>query len=238
MQKRTVVFGTYDTALYGWTLTSCKLSDPEQKINYVDKPNGDGSWDLSTTMTDGIPRYKDRKLTVTLECSEGTRDDREDLISGMVNKLDGLEWHIILPDKPNHYLVGRVHVAVNYSDLAHAAVTVTATVKPWFFRIIETVISHAFEMSTGTNIYFTVGGRMPVLPKLTVTGDDVELIITFAPDSTGDFDGMDWDDLSVGPGEYTFPSPLKPGRSYGLNYMNLGGAPGTLTISYREAVLR
>ena len=127
MKKRSIKIGNYDTTTYGWTLTGCILSDPEQKVNYVERPGGDGSWDLSTALTGGIPRYKNRSLTVTLECSEGTREDREKLVNKLVSQLDGLEWQIVLPDRPDHYLVGRVHVAVTLSSPSYAAVTVTAT---------------------------------------------------------------------------------------------------------------
>ena len=77
MQKRTARIGGYDTAVYGWTLTGCELRAPEQKTNYVERTGGDGSWDLSTVMTGGVPRYKDRTLTITLENSQGDRADRE-----------------------------------------------------------------------------------------------------------------------------------------------------------------
>ena len=128
MKRRSVAFGNYITGDYGWTVTGIALSAPEQKTNYVDKVGGDGSWDLSTVTTDGIPRYKNRSLTVTMELSAGSRDNRECIINKMVRDLDGQTKQIVLPDRPEYYLVGRIHTAVTYSDLAHAAVTITANV--------------------------------------------------------------------------------------------------------------
>ena len=141
MEKRSATIGGYVTADHGWTLAGVSLTAPEQKTNYIEKTGGDGSWDLSTVMTDGIPRYKNRTLTVTLENSQGPREDREALISDLVNQLDGLEHRIELPDHPDHFLVGRVHVSVEYSTLAHARVVITGTVEPWFYKNFETVVT-------------------------------------------------------------------------------------------------
>jgi len=135
MQKRTLKIGDYDTAAHGWTLAACKLSDTDPKLNYVEKTGGDGSWDLSTVMTGGLTRYRNRTFTATLEHSGGTREDREALINELVNNHDGLERQIITPDRPEHYLKGRVKIAVDYSDRAHAAVTITATCEPWLHQI-------------------------------------------------------------------------------------------------------
>ena len=131
MAKRKMAFGTYDTADEGWTLCpGWVLDPPQQKTNYIDKVGGDGSWDMSTAMTGGIPRYSDRNLTATFETSDGNRELRESMIRDMVNALDGYKMEIELPDLPAYYLMGRVHVARNYSDLAHASVTVTALCEP------------------------------------------------------------------------------------------------------------
>lgn len=229
MQKRTARLGDYDTASHGWTLTGCTLSDPEQKTQYVEKSGGDGSWDLSTVLTDGIPRYKNRNLTITLECSEGNRAYRQALIQEMVNTLDGLEWRIVLPDRPDYYLVGRLHVAVNYSDLAHAAVTVTAVVEPWFYRETETIVELTAPITSSTEAAtFTLWnqGRKVVVPVLDVVGTahltfaGVRIDLTTA-------NNIKWPALQLAPGANE------------LIYTGSYGSTGeSLTITYREAVLR
>ena len=230
MEKRSVTIGGYKTADYGWTLGPWKLTDPEQKTNYVDKTGGDGTWDLSTVMTSGIPRYNDRTLTIPLELSEGTREDREEIINEMVNQLDGLKWNIVLPDRPDYYLTGRVHVAVEYSDLAHAKVVVTCVVEPWFYKARETIVvlDEPITISTDTAT-FTLwnNGRKVVTPVLDVKGT---ASLTFngnritLPDGTG----YVWTALQLVPGKntlvYTGSSTSNPGE--------------TLTLTYREAVLR
>ena len=226
MKKRTARLGTYDTASHGWTLSGCVLSDPEQKTNYVDRPGWDGTWDVSTVLTDGIPRYKDRTLTLMLENSQGDRAAREKTISEMVNQLDGLEWQIVLPDYPDHYLQGRVHIQVNYSDLAHAMVTVTATCQPWLFKAMERIVVLDAPITSSTDastFYLLNDGRKVVTPALTITGT-----------AYVKFNGYVWNNLSAG--SYVLPEiRLTPGLN---ELMYAGSTGGKLTITYREAVLR
>lgn len=228
MQKRTALLGDYDTAFHGWTLTGCILSDPEQKTHYIEKSGGDGSWDLSTVQTDGIPRYKDRNLTITLENSQGTRADREDIISAMVNTLDGLEWQIVLPDKPDHYLYGRLHVAVNYNNLAHAMVTVTGVVQPWYYSTRETIVELTAPITSSLDAAtFTLWnrGRKVVTPVLDIKGT-----------AHLTFNGVR---LDRDTGTYKWAAlQLMPGENELIYTGSYGGTDESLTLTYREAVLR
>lgn len=227
MQKRTARIGDYDTAVYGWTLSSCILSAPEQKTNYVERTGGDGSWDLSTVLTGGVPRYKDRTLTLTLENSQGDRAAREKIISTMVNQLDGLEWPIVLPDYPDHYLLGRVHVSVTQSSLAYAAITVTATCQPWLYKARETVVELDAPITASTEaatFYIRNDGRKVVTPVLTVNGK-----------ANLKFNGVNSETLQTG--TYTWPVlQLVPGQNE-LMYTGSYNGSDTLTLRYREAVL-
>lgn len=228
MKKRTARIGDYDTAVYGWTLTSCALSAPEQKTNYVERTGGDGSWDLSTVLTGGIPRYKDRTLTITLENSQGDRAAREKIISTMVNRLDGLEWPIVVPDHPDHYLLGRVHVAVEQNSLAYAAITVTATCQPWLFKARETVVELDAPITASTDaatFYIRNDGRKVVTPVLTVNGK-----------ANLKFNGVNSETLTTG--TYTWPVlQLVPGLNE-LMYTGAYNGSDTLKLAYREAVLQ
>lgn len=224
MKKRTVIFGDYNTAENGWTLTGLTLSDPEQKTNYVEKTGGDGSWDLSTVLTDGIPTYKNRSLTVTLECSKWNREKRETLINDLVNLLDGLVWKITLPDRPDHYLEGRLHVAVTRSDLSYAAVTVTGVCDPWLYSARETVVELTDISPTRKKVQLRNGGRMAVSPRLTASGGAIIVLY---------YNGLS---TTINDGIFEWPSLLLTPGYHNLEY--LGHTDGTLKISYREAVLR
>lgn len=228
MEKRTVLLGDYNTADYGWTLGPWKLSDPEQKTTYVEKLGGDGSWDLSTVLTGGAPRYQNRQLVIPLENSQGTRAEREDLINEMVNLLDGFEWHIVLPDRPDYYLVGRLHVAVDYNDLAHAKVTVTGTCEPWFYYKDERVVvlDAPITISTETATFnLWNGGRKVVVPRLDVKG---VARLTFKTSAT-----------SLEEGTWTWaPLQLQPGWNSLVYTGSYAGVNESLTLTWREAVLR
>ena len=221
MQKRRIILGTYDTAENGWTLTGWQLSAAEQKTNYISLTGGDGSWDMSTALTDGLMRYKDRNLTVTLERSDGDRLSREEAVRHMVNLLDGMRVDIELPDDPQHHINGRLHVVRNYNDLAHAAVTVTAVCNPW--RESNTETSVTLTASTAEKTATLVNnGRRAVVPSLKVTGTNASVLLKY-----GDFS------LSLSAGEYRWPDLLLRPGSLTLAY----SGTGTVVLTYREAVL-
>ena len=218
MIKRTIKFGDYDTAAHGWTLTGWQLSPAEQKTNYIEKVGGDGSWDLSTAMTDGIPRYKDRTLTVTLELSEGDRLSRERVVKEFINTLHGRRVDIHLPDDPYDHLNGGLSVRREYNDLAHAAVTITAVCDPWKYLNHE-VTATVSATSAGTEAEILNEGLRVLVPVLTVTGS---VTIIFGTASKAFSAGThQWGDLLLAPG---------------INELTVKGS-GSVTFKYREAVL-
>lgn len=221
MEKRKIVFGRYDTAVHGWTLAGWQFSPAEEKTNFVDKPGGDGSWDLSTALTDGLARYHNRTLTVALETSEGDRLAREATIRDMVNRLDGMRLDIELPDDPDHHITGRVHVAREYNDMAHAAVSVSAICDPWKYNNTDTVI----QLTAGTTeqiARLVNNGRRAVVPTLTVAGTGASVRLVYGTVSR-----------SLSAGTYQLPDLLLTPGAHALTY----SGTGTVKITYREAVL-
>ena len=223
MEKRKLIIGNYDSDFDGlWTLAALELTDPEYQAHLQEVPGRDGPLDLSTVLTDGEPRYGSRTLTATLESSEGTRQDRQDRISEMVNALDGRRLDIIHPDYPSHYLTGRVHIAVDYSDLVHASVTVTATCDPWLYCETERTYMVVAENEEQT-LALTNTGRRLAVPQVEVTGDDASVLIKYGSVS-----------LAMSPGTYKLPDLLLP---TGTTLVTVSGS-GMAKITYREAVLR
>lgn len=222
MKKRGIILGTYDTANHGWTLQAgWRLTPAEQKTNYIEKPSGDGSWDLSTALTDDIPRYKTRTLTATFECSDGSRLEREAKISEMVNLLDGMKETIWLPDDSFHYIIGRIHVAEEYNDLAHAAVTLTAVCEPWKYSSAETVVGLT-ATTTKQTASLVNGGRRATVPTVKVTGGNASVLLEYGTAS-----------IALSAGTYKWPDlMLKPGT-----HEVIYSGTGSIVITYREAVL-
>ena len=219
---RKVIFGSYDTHLNGpWTLTGLELTPAEHRTQFVEVPGRDGELDLSTALTDGAPRYGNRNLTATFERSDGTRLEREAAINAMVNWLDGWRMDIRLPDDELHYISGRVHVAKNYNDPAHAAITVTAVCDPWRYNNHETVLS----MTAGADpveARLTNAGRRTVVPTLRITGEGASVLLVYGAYS--------W---ALGAGEYQLPDLIVPQGGITVTY----SGTGELSFTYREAVL-
>lgn len=220
MEKRKLIIGAYNTARH-WTLCECVLSEPEQQTNLVTVPGG-LPLDLSTALTDGEPTYNTRTLTARLECSEGTRQEREAWISDMVNDLDGYRLNIVHPDKPGHYLIGRVRVQPVYNDQAHASVTVAAVCDPWFYSSTERAYTLAASAAERVAV-LSNKGRRAVVPVLTITGDSASLRLAWGSKS-----------MALGPGRYQLPDLLLRRGDTRLTY----SGSGTARITYREAVLR
>ena len=219
--KRGMKLGSYDTAANEWTLASWQLSDAPQKTNLVERPGGDGSWDLSTALTDGVLRYGNRTLGAVFECSEGDRMYRESKLRQMINQLDGMTVNIELPDDPDHYMVGRLKVIKNYNDPAHCAVTVSANCEPWKYSRTETTVILTAS-STQQTAKLVNNGRRAVVPVLVIAGGSASVRMVYGTKSlTSSASTFKWPDLLLTPGTHQ------------LQY----SGTGTLTITYREAVL-
>lgn len=220
---RKMIFGDYDTHLDGpWILQAgWALSPPQHRTQFVEVPGRDGDLDLSTALTDGVPRYGSRTLTATFERSDGTRLQREAAINEMVNQLDGWCLNIQLPDDEMHYITGRVSVAKNFNDMAHASVTLTAVCDPWRYAVYETVVT-ANASAAGTQILLTNVGRRSVVPKVEVEGTGASVNLVFGSAS--------WELTS---GAYELPDLIVPRG--GVKLICKGN--GSIRFTYREAVL-
>lgn len=222
MEKRTILLGDYDTAAHGlWTLTHWEFPEPEVEENLVTVPGrANGPLDVSTVLTDGRPRYGARPLTVTLESSEGDRMARDARIAEMVNKLHGKRVEIVLPDRPQHYAVGRLKVQTMYNDLAHASVQVTGTCEPWLYYKEEQVFQTTATTGSIPIITLPNRGAMDVVPLVQVPGGASVRI---------EYKTFSW---VLSAGDYRLPDLLLvPGD-------NEIKCNGRSVISYREAVLK
>ena len=226
MQKRRLILGDYDTTAHGlWTLSEWSLTPAAYRSSFVSVPGRDGDLDLSTVLTDGIPTYGSRTLTATLECSDGTRLARDARISAMINQLDGQRLNIQLPDDPLHYLSGRASVALKYSDLAHAAVTVTAICDPWRYDVAETVVTLTATAERQSAQLINTG-RKVVIPSVLIGSGTVQ-------DYTTLYFGDNIKILYAG--TYTLPEFTLPPGAITLDYKSTGTQ--VLGLTYREAIL-
>lgn len=221
---RKMIFGTYDTDLNGpWTLSEWKLEDAQYISNFVEVPGRIlGPLDLSAALTNGEPRFGSRTLEATFETSEGTRLDRKAQIATMIGWLSGWRTEITLPDDPDRYLVGRLHIEELYNDMAHAAVQVTAVCEPWLYSKEETVVSLTAATAEKTATLLNAG-RRTVVPLLEITGTDASVLLQFGAAS--------W---ALGPGTYQLPDLVLTQGEHALKY----SGTGSVRLTYREAVLK
>lgn len=216
---RKAVIGNYDTAAKGWTLCAYALDPPAWRENLVEVPGMDGAIDLSACPA-GDVAYSPRALSITLERSDGTRASREAAIDAMVNALDGKSLKITLPDGVDHYVWGRVRVAPQYSDLAHAQVIVSATCDPWRRKAAPTVVSGTVPES-GTLSLSLPNERRPVVPTVEVSAA-----------ATLTFGGKD---IAVAAGSHR---SLDIRLAAGSNTLAVTAAAGTtVSVTYQEASL-
>lgn len=216
---RKAIIGEYDTAARGWTLCAYALDPPAWRENLVEVPGMDGALDLSP-YPGGEVAYSPRGLSITLERSDGTRDSREAAIDAMVNALDGKSLKITLPDGADYYLRGRVRVARQYSDLAHAQVIISATCDPYRYKAVPTTATGIVPES-GTLALTLANERRPVVPTVEVSAA-----------ATLTFGGKD---IAVAAGTHR---SLDIRLAAGSNTLAVTAAAGTtITVTYQEASL-
>lgn len=226
MNRRYLQIGRWVSSVDDWTLCECKLSAPSYRKNSITVPGLDGELDLSDALT-GTVSYSSRTLTARLELSAGTRMAREALIDDLVNQFDGTVQQMILPDDPQHSLTGRVQIAKQYNDNAHACIKITAVCDPWRYRLTE----HAYRIAvSGEKQAVTVrnGGRKRITPVFIVYGvtESNPLTVRTLPDALSSHE-ITTDDT------YSYPDILyEPGD----NTLYFSGQC-SVTIRFREAVL-
>ena len=220
-EKRGFILGDYDTAAEGWTLCEWSFPEPEVAANYVEvRGRSAGPLDMTEALT-GDPRYNSRELYARFECSDGTRLERDAIIDDMVNRLNGYRREIIFPDDSTRYAVGRLTVRTDYSDMAHASVSVSGVCEPWRYNREQTV-REVTLLEASDIVVLSNSGRLVVSPEVKVTGYGASVLLTCGADT--------WE---LGEGEYSLPGFTL--GAYSNTIVTCTGT-GTLTFTYREAI--
>lgn len=209
----------YDSAALGWTLAALSFSAPKYKEMIVTVPGRDGDLDLSGYSGDVY--YNDRTLTVRLENSTHNKAWRDAEISKIINAFDGKIKNFELPDDPDHYLTGRISCQVEYSNLAHAALIITARCDPWryakYVKMFELTATESEQ-----SIFLPNGGRKAVSPPFSLGGSGTVSITVTINGTTIVLYQMT-----------SHPDFLIPSGGTNLTY----SGNGTLYFNYREAIL-
>lgn len=217
---RSVLIGDYCTGLHGWTLTSCQLAQPEWRSNLIEVPGLDGVIDASTALT-GDVCFAPRALEITLENSVGTRTERGIKIAALINDLAGKTMKIVLPDDQEHYVVGRINIALQYNDLAHAALSVSASCDPWRYRRTITKIARS-DLGADYKQLRLPNERRPIIPTITVDRDTT----------------LRWgnNDIAINAGTHRLPEIYLAAGAHTLEAKVASGS-GSISVEYQEACL-
>lgn len=219
MQPRYLQFGDYVTSVYGFTLCNWSLSPASYRAIRETIPGVDGVIDCSEWLT-GHVIYDSRTLTAVLELSDGDRLYRKSVIDDMINRLDGQQMRIVLPDDPCRYLTGRVHVEQQYNDNAHAAVKVTAVCDPWKYDRDERIIRLTNDAQTQDAVIRN-RGRKTVCPVFATDSSFTVLAESGDVHSADKAGAYQWDDVLFSPGRTEL----------------IFSGSGILEIRFREAIL-
>lgn len=197
---------------YGLDLQSYAITAAKRKQYLVDVPGGDGQLDLYKGMFPA--RYEPRTLTAVFR---PVGNNVWQIVDDLVNALEGHYVNIVMPDKPNYYMTGSVHIA-SAGCKPDEDITVTAVCMPWRYAAQEIVLQIQESDAEVQYTWYNNGTREAV-PTVTVTG---EALITAGTTS-----------LALSAGTYQLTPLTIPG--YGSITVSISGGP--VEVRYREAVL-
>ena len=215
---RGVKFGDHHTADdWGLILNAKVINTPAPKYVKISVDGRDGDLNLSRTLT-GDMKYSNREASFTFLVTDGSQEERAELISEIVNLIHGNELQIIEPDDPDHFLLGECSVNSIQNNKAYGSFIVSADCEPYRYAI-EEIRRTITASATESNVVLTNSGRRTLIPTVTVTGT-VNLTIGTSK-------------VSLGAGTYKLTSLiLRPGS----NVVGVSGS-GSITFTYREGVI-
>lgn len=215
---RGVQFGEFHTADdWDLILNSKSINPPTPKYMRVAVDGRDGDINLSRALT-GELSYSNRDVNFTFLMTDKTIEERETLLTEIINYIHGKELKIIEPDKLDYYLLGECSIQNVQNNKSYSSFSVSATCEPYYYANEEKIRSIALT-STPAEIILTNLGRRIIVPTIKVSNS-----VNLEYDTTK---------VSLGPGTYKLTSlTLKPGS----NVLKASGS-GTVVFTYREAVL-
>lgn len=170
---------TYKDWHLGWT--GITISFPEAKTKLVDLPGGNGSIDLSTALTGGDVKYKERTISLTFSARDQDFYEWPILISEIANYLHGEKVKIVLDIDPIFYYYGRLAIDPTKTDKAESTITITGTCDPYKYELYSSLEEQPVEYMNNPNVIARnykninvngtysmniVGRRMPVILTL------------------------------------------------------------------------
>ncbi|HBA50091.1 MAG TPA: mtfA protein [Lachnospiraceae bacterium] len=184
-----VAFGEWHS-FRDWQLLLSKrpeISPPSPKTNYIDIPGGDGSLDLTESLT-GDVQYGTRAIKFTFATIKPRRK-WADLYSDIQDCIHGQRMKVIMDEDPSFYYIGRAAVNSWESSEKYSTVVVDAEVEPYKYERASSMEAwewDSFNFETGIIREYgnlavdgeldleIMGRRKKVIPSFTVNSEGGE----------------------------------------------------------------
>lgn len=156
-------------------LSAVDIASAKPKTTYVDIPGADGSIDL--TEAHGDVRFSDRthKFTLSMnpmgDLSESAWEAKK---TALCNTLNGRACRITLDKDPDYYWLGRLTVDSFKSNKRVRQFVISARVKPYKFKQMETVVT--FDLTEAEKTVSLQNSRRSVCPVITCTDDNTVIV--------------------------------------------------------------
>lgn len=228
---RSMTFGNVNT-WDDWKLiqNAKTLTPPVPKTNYISVPGRDGDIDVTQAFSDDV-YYESRTASFTYLLTDGTREEREELLHEIIGKLNGRKMRIIDEDDyPGYYMEGRFTVGKYFNNAAYGQVAITAKCAPWRYSL-RPVRSLVYVHPAATVFTTRNRGMKTAIPAFTAySAQDVPVGITFNNEQYELDAGYGGDDYGVA---RQLPEiRFRPG----VNQVSLTGS-GYVYIEHYEAIL-
>lgn len=167
-QVKGVLFGEkHSYSDFRLILNSKDISFPEPKTYVIDVPCADGSLDLSTALTGGDIKYKNRKITLEFTALKSW-NELEMLRSTLTNHLHGKIMKVIFDADVESYYSGRCTITSFNTSKIPATLTIEIDAEPYKFNVEETVL---VETVNGEKAIYIDDQLMKVVPTISASAD-------------------------------------------------------------------
>lgn len=170
---------TYRDWGLGWV--GVTIDFPEAKIYLVDLPGGNGCIDLTTSLTGGDVKYKDRNISLEFNLRDEDFIYWADITTSIADYLHGQRLKIILDIDTTFYYYGRLMLDTEKTDKAESKIVLSGTVDSYKYELysslerwrwndlsfVNGIIREYKELVVNGSLEINIPGRrMPVIPVI------------------------------------------------------------------------
>lgn len=152
---------------FNLVLKSKEIPLPEAKTYLVDVPCADGQLDLSTALTGGKIKYKNRQIKMIFT-SMASWNQLEQIKSIIANYLHGKVMKVIFDSDNEFFYEGRCSIVSFKTDVYPAELEVDVDAEPYKYKLDKT--KKSFHVS-GSKTLTIENQKMDTIPVINVSAD-------------------------------------------------------------------